>query len=596
MAVICLVRPLLSPTEFSGYPLNLLILATCLRRQGHVVEICDYDYLKEVDPSWREAGFAERAARDVLSRSPAFVGITAMCSNYVLALDFASRLKAMAPAVHVTLGGPHVSLCAAETLERHAYIDTAVIGEGEVTYPELIGHLVRGEDLSLVAGIAMRRADAVTITAHRPLLASLDESPRPAYDLVDVAAYARAASGNYLELYAGSGCPFACTFCSTSIVWERKYRTMPAERLVGEMEMLRSTYGTPAFNLIHDNLTSGKRFAREIASRIQDRDLDIRWGFSSRVDTIDLETIQTVAAAGCDSIFFGVESASVRIQRTMGKRLTLARIHEVIGWCVDNGVSPTTAFILGFPDEEAADITDTIRLAFRCRTMGARRSFISLLSPYTGTAVMMRGLDRLTFDRASTNSTMISFLEEHHYETIQADPFLFANYYALDYTVSCLDAAEYSDLVDLYTILLFRYPYSVAFLLNDLGVDPLAFFRSMRWRMASLDAHERNQLALDLRLADFEGLVDGEQRRPLGALLSFEQAAWRVSSSKLSGLLFSGLMRMGPNGVPQPAEPEDREHHYLLSHVGKELRSSEIDAGLSHLYELQGLPAMRVPA
>src|SRR5262245_11782933 len=128
MAVVCLVRPLLSPTEFSGYPLNLLILASCLRRDGHVVEICDYDYLKEIDSSWRAGGFAERAARDVLSRSPHFVGITAMCSNYVLALDFAKRLKASAPGVHITLGGPHVSLCALETLDRHPYIDTAVLG------------------------------------------------------------------------------------------------------------------------------------------------------------------------------------------------------------------------------------------------------------------------------------------------------------------------------------------------------------------------------------------------------------------------------------------------------------------------------------
>jgi radical SAM superfamily enzyme YgiQ (UPF0313 family) len=596
MAIVCLVRPLLSPTEFSGYPLNFLILATCLRREGHVVDICDYDYLKEVDPSWREGGFAERAARDVLSRTPQFVGITAMCSNYVLALDFAERLKAMAPAVHVTLGGPHVSLCAAETLERHPYVDTAVIGEGEITYPELIRRLVDGEDPSDVAGIAMRRAGAVIITAPRPLLASLDESPRPAYDLVDVAAYARAASGNYLELYAGSGCPFACSFCSTSIVWERKYRTMPAERLVNEMAWMRSTYGTAAFNLIHDNLTSGKRFVQEIATRIQERGLDIRWGFSSRVDTIDLKTIQTVAAAGCDSIFFGVESASARIQRTMGKRLTLARIHEVIGWCVASGVAPTTAFILGFPDEEPDDITATIRLAFRCRTMGARRSFISLLSPYTGTAVMKRALGGLTFNRASTNSTMISFLEEHHYLTIQADPFLFANYYALDYTGSSLDASEYSDLVDFFTILLFRYPYSVAFLLNELQVDPLAFFRSMRWRMATLGAQERNQLALDLRLADFESHVDAERRGPFAALLSFEQAAWHVSSSKSESLLFSGLVRMGPQGVPEWVGREDREHHYLLSYVGKELRSSEIDPGLSHLYELQGLPAIRVPA
>jgi hypothetical protein len=114
--------------------------------------------------------------------------------------------------------------------------------------------------------------------------------------------------------------------------------------------------------------------------------------------------------------------------------------------------------------------------------------------------------------------------------------------------------------------------------------------------MGLLGTEERNQLALDLQRADFEAHVEAEQMAPLAALLTFEQAIWRVSRAGLAGLVFSGQVRVGPHGVPAWVGQGEGEHHYLLSHVGKELRSSEIDPGLSQLYELQGLPAMRMPA
>ncbi len=353
MAKVCLVRPLLSPTEFNGYPLNLLILGSALRDAGHEVVICDYDYLKEIDTTWLAPGFAARACRDVLDHRPDFVGISALCSNYVLALELASEIKQLSPHTHITLGGPHVSLCADETLQRYPQIDTAVIGEGEITYPELLSAVASHTDLENVAGVAFRTPVGTTkVTLPRPLLADLSLSPRPAYDLIDIQSYIDVAKSSYFEIYAGSGCPFQCTFCSTSIVWERKYRTMPAWRIVSEIQHLHDTYAASEFNLIHDNLTVNKLFLGTIVNELKARRLDVHWGFSSRIDTLDLATAKMAADAGCNYIFFGVESGSTRIQKTMKKRLKLHMIHDTIEYCVASGINPAASFILGFPDEQ----------------------------------------------------------------------------------------------------------------------------------------------------------------------------------------------------------------------------------------------------
>lgn len=564
MAKICLVRPLLSPTNFNGYPLNLLVLASALRAAGHTPVIRDYDFLKEVEPAWATDQFAAQAAEDIVATDCAFVGITALCSNYVLAMDLAREIKRRAPHVHITMGGPHVSLCPVETLERYPVIDTVVVGEGEVTYPELVSTVERAADLEAVLGAGFRRDGQVVMSLPRPLLKDLNLSPRPAYDLIDMAAYLRIVGDEYLEIYAGSGCPFTCTFCSTSIVWERKYRVMAEERIVGEMELLYQMYGARRFNLIHDNLTVNKPFLHRIAQLIQERNLPIRWGFSSRIDTLDESTAQKVAGAGCDYIFFGVESASETIQRTMRKRLKLAAIHDALRYCIENGIRPTTSFILGFPDEHLDDIEETIRLAYRCKTAGSRRSFINLLSPYTGTPLMLQSYGKLVLDRQYVNSSMIRYLSERHFAEIEADPYIYANYYFPDYAGSFLSGPEYSNLVDFYTICLFKYPFTITYLICDSGVSPLDVFRYFESSIARLTAEERDRISLVITDEDLQVLAPRAEQYALISALRYDESILAASGAEGTRVLYQGAVQLpvqsGPALLQQPVTAPGLRH------------------------------------
>ncbi len=368
---------------------------------------------------------------------------------------------------------------------------------------------------------------------------------------------------------------------------------MSARRIVDEIEILNSTQGAKAFNLIHDNLTTDKKFVKEIAALIRGRDLDVRWGFSSRIDTIDLEVIQVVAEAGCDYVFFGIESGSAKTQRTMRKRLKLTRVHEVIRQCIDHGITPATSFILGFPDEDLDDVSATIRLAFDCRILGARRSFLNLLSAYTGTPVMKDAMDSLVFDREAINTSMVSYLEEKHYQVIEADRFIFANYYSLDYSHSPLNAAEYRDLVDFYTICLFKFRHIISFLINDLRVDPIVLFTAFRDRLASLTVTDRNHLNLDLSFDDVRSYVDPSYFVAVQALLLFDQALWLAGTPGQAGILFSGPIVLDAAVAHSATIVQDKIYHYLLSHSGTEVNATALEPQISELYELQGLYAVR---
>lgn len=413
--------------------------------------------------------------------------------------------------------------------------------------------------------------------------------------IVDVPSYIKAAKSTYLEVYAGSGCPFQCTFCSTSIVWERKYRTMSASRIVDEIERLNGDYGARCFNLIHDNLSTDKLFLAEIADLIRLRRLKVAWGFSSRIDTLDESTVQNVATAGCDYVFFGVESGSGKIQSTMKKRLKVDQIYNTLDICIRNGIRPVTSFIFAVPDETPDDVTQTICLAFECKAAGVRRSFINLLSPYTGTPVMRANIGRLFFSPQNLNSTMVAFLAPRHLKVIAANPFIFSNYYSLEYDADGLTAADYQGLVDFYTICLFKYPYTMSFVLNDRLINPITLYRLFQSRVEALSYRDRDKLALDINAQDLVQIIGVEKVDAISSLIGLDDSIRLAALTNPEGVIYSGMVnlstrtaRIGSNSVAV----EESTRYYIHFNTEGGVKSQEISQEHSLLYESLGLPSV----
>ena len=101
----------------------------------------------------------------VKSFNPDVIGITAVTFTIVDALKAAEIGKTAQPNAIVVMGGVHVTYYPRETLVSDN-VDVVVLGEGEITFFELIEKLKKNSPLSEILGIAYKDKNDISILIH----------------------------------------------------------------------------------------------------------------------------------------------------------------------------------------------------------------------------------------------------------------------------------------------------------------------------------------------------------------------------------------------------------------------------------------------
>ncbi|MBS0444622.1 MAG: cobalamin-dependent protein [Proteobacteria bacterium] len=368
---VLLVNPPLTPGGAVQPPVGLAALGAWLHSEGHSVQILDLDLEQRLagKVQWPYACTCLDAR--MREFAPDVCGFTSMFSNSLFAARLIARAKAWNDGVVTVAGGSHFGALATDSLAYIPELDFAVRGEGETAFADLLQALDGRKDLAQVSGVARRERGTVLESKPGDLL-NLAELPSPwNAELFELHRYVSTDAGDrvaYLEV--GRGCPFACTFCATAPFWRRKYRVKTEYQVVDELSALVDA-GYERFIFVHDLLTVDRSYVKRLCEAIRESRLPVQWMANSRTDLSLEGLLPTMKLAGCWKLFFGIESASTRVQNSTTKRLDPMEATVAIVDLVAHGMTATCSFVIGFPDEARSEASESVRLAARMKLLGA---------------------------------------------------------------------------------------------------------------------------------------------------------------------------------------------------------------------------------
>ena len=302
----------------------------------------------------------QRATDDILSEAPEVLGFSCYVWNIEEILKICADVAAELPETRIVLGGPEVSPRALELMHKHRAVDAIAVGEGEMTFGELMQRWGAGErELSGVNGLVWRDGGEVRANEARPVIQDLGEVPSPF--LTGTVEFDKL-KGYLFGYETFRGCPFTCSFC----YWGRmlNVRWFPRERIRQELAIIlksslrRMWLGDAVANL-------HKRRFKEFLRTVIELDTETIIDFEMVAELLDDETIDLLGHLNDGYIAFGLQSINERALATITRRWkrdvftrnvrALRRRTDKIKIYID--------LIYGLPEDSLQSYEDGIRFA-----------------------------------------------------------------------------------------------------------------------------------------------------------------------------------------------------------------------------------------
>ncbi|MEK7817307.1 MAG: radical SAM protein, partial [Actinomycetota bacterium] len=168
-----------------------------------------------------------------------------------------------------------------------------------------------------------------------------------------------------INYVSSQGCPARCQFCAEPLVYGRKWRAYSPERVVSDLEFLKSLLDVDGVMYFDSTYFVNEKRAREISEMMVARELKLGWAANARATQLcrfSDETFEALKGSGIWAFLVGAESGSEAQLEAMQKDITAADIIEAARIATRHGIKISYSFIVGFPGETASESEATWRL------------------------------------------------------------------------------------------------------------------------------------------------------------------------------------------------------------------------------------------
>ena len=418
--VVVLIEPLVSEDSHAGlFTTGNVLEPYAIESLAASAEAHGYGTLVFQEPIEETSELVQR----VLTANPLCVGLSVLTHTYERCCKLAGNLKTAAPDLPIVIGGQHPTLLP-ESVSNPCF-DYAVLGEGEVTFCELLDFFAgHGSDSPLdILGLAIRVTGQMLpiITSSRPRIQNLDDLPQAkrfpkflqrskSYNLTYPSA---AKQTSVAQIGYSRGCRYNCTFCVSPLVWNFAHATTDSNpvtyrsptSIALELRRLRDEFGVNFVYFTDLTFNDDRRRVHDLCHALIDAGLhegdesssdhlshSIHWFALLKVG-LDSDTASLMARAGCSKVGMGIESFDTAIVHSYKKPYRGLDVVQQSLSATDNvGIINRCLLVLGAPEESPESISHTIQCLKQLPVDQLRLAF---LTPYPKTPVALKFADKM---------------------------------------------------------------------------------------------------------------------------------------------------------------------------------------------------------
>lgn len=165
------------------------------------------------------------------------------------------------------------------------------------------------------------------------------------------------------------GCVFRCRYCTYPLLEGREHRLRDPEDVADEIEELVERSRVRSFFFVDSVFNLPASHAEGVSRALIRRKIRIRWSAYASPAGLTRGLLETMAAAGCDGLEVGSDSADGTTLLALGKGFSADRILEVAEDCRKVGIPLCHSLIFGGPGETPETVRRTCQRIDETRPM-----------------------------------------------------------------------------------------------------------------------------------------------------------------------------------------------------------------------------------
>lgn len=320
---------------------------------------------------------SKRSFNKFLNQEFDLIAMTLYSPVYYEAIDVFTKIKHKYPSIPVCIGGPYTTTIQEDIFSKTP-ADFAILGEGEITFSELLNCLKGKQKLEEIKGLLYKDKNGkICRNEPREKIKDISNLPFPAYDIFKMDKYP------LHRIAASRGCPFSCAWCNSSSVWDFTHRQRRAQNVVDEVKMLIKEYGKKIFVFTDNTFNASKKWTNEFCDLLLNQEVDILWSISLRADNMTQDLAYKMKKAGCYNVSIGIESANNEMLGKINKSTTIEKVEDGIKMLKNADIEIMSQFVIGSPCETLETVKESIKWA---KNSEADYTNFYAVLPYRGTA------------------------------------------------------------------------------------------------------------------------------------------------------------------------------------------------------------------